>query len=82
MDSRVIFQKVPIIPMRIIFRIFEVLFKVSSSASETHFSMNIFSLALGWDREKVGIIGHSYGAMLGMTVVFTDSIQSIGLSLF
>jgi len=24
--------------------------------------------ALGWDKEKFSIIGHSYGAILGMTV--------------
>jgi pimeloyl-ACP methyl ester carboxylesterase len=30
--------------------------------------MLFFNKALGWDKEKFTIIGHSYGAVLGMAV--------------
>jgi len=67
MDFQLIYLQVSTMPLRKIFRICVLLLKVS-------FSLFIFLLtlfynkALGWDKEKIIIIGHSYGASLGTMV--------------
>lgn len=71
----VICPKVLIIQMLIIFKIFVKLSKVSYRyCYSCYFSSNVYlfirlsHVALGWKDDKLSIIGHSYGAMLGMVV--------------
>lgn len=74
-DFPVICPKVLIIRMLIIFKIFVKLSKVSYHyCYSCYFSSNVYlfirlsHVALGWKDDKLSIIGHSYGAMLGMVV--------------
>ncbi len=67
MDFQVMFLKVLTTQMHIIFRICVLLLKVSFSLF-IFLLMLFFNKALGWDKEKFTIIGHSYGAVLGMAV--------------
>jgi hypothetical protein len=66
MDFQVIFLKVLIIHMVIIYEIFVLLLKVRFIFN--HWFLLILIVALGWNKEKFSFIGHSYGAVLAMAV--------------
>ncbi len=81
MDFPVIFLKVSIVPILITIKIFVILSKVRFRFFQI--SISSFSrTALGWNKEKITIIGHSYGAIPGMIVKTLISFDRItGFSL-
>ena len=68
MDFPVIFLKVLNIQIHTVEKKFVLLFEVSSSFFSYPLNIFVSNIALGWDKEKYVIIGHSYGSILGMTV--------------
>jgi hypothetical protein len=73
MDFPVIFLKVSNIQPLTMFKIFVLLFKVSFPL--LIISVSYSHTALGWNKEKFTIIGHSYGAIIAIFVSIFDDLH-------
>ena len=68
MDFPVMFPKVLNTHLHRIYGISVLLSRVSSFVVSYFANFFFFDKALGWNKEKIITIGHSYGAMLGLIV--------------